>query len=69
MFAKTLGETTVGIDGAVITVEVDIKNGLPRFDVVGLPATAVKEAKERVKSAISNSGFVPAICNVTVYHF
>lgn len=66
MFAKTLGETTVGIDGAVITVEVDIKNGLPRFDVVGLPATAVKEAKERVKSAISNSGFVPAICNVTV---
>ncbi|MBQ0107740.1 MAG: YifB family Mg chelatase-like AAA ATPase [Phascolarctobacterium sp.] len=66
MFAKTLGETTVGIDGALITVEVDINNGLPKFDVVGLATTAVKEARERVKSAITNSGFVFPMSNLTI---
>ncbi|MCQ2381501.1 MAG: hypothetical protein MJ032_04065 [Acidaminococcaceae bacterium] len=69
MFAKLLGETTVGIDGVVVTVEVDINNGLPKFDVVGLATTAVKEARERVKSAICNSGYAfPNLANV-VYHF
>ncbi|MBQ0067456.1 MAG: hypothetical protein KBS60_04690 [Phascolarctobacterium sp.] len=37
---------------------VDINNGLPKFDVVELPTTAVKEVRERVKSVISNSGYV-----------
>lgn len=69
MFAKLLGETTFGIDGVVVTVEVDINNGLPKFEVVGLPTTAVKEARERVKSAISNSGYVFPMNNLVVYHF
>ena len=55
MIAKILGFTLVGLRGVPITVEVDINNGLPAFDVVGLADTAVKEAKERVRSAIKNS--------------
>lgn len=66
MFAKLLGETTFGIDGVVVTVEVDINNGLPKFEVVGLPTTAVKEARERVKSAISNSGYVFPMNNLVI---
>ncbi len=57
MFAQTLGSTTVGLNGVLITVEVDISNGLPSFDIVGLPDTAVKESRERVRAAIKNSGF------------
>ncbi len=66
MFAKTLGETTIGIDGALITVEVDINNGLPKFEVVGLATTAVKEARERVKSAITNSGYIFPMTNLVI---
>ena len=51
---KTLG--LVGIQGFGLTVEVDLSNGLPKFDIVGLPDTAIKESKERVRSAIRNSG-------------
>ncbi len=57
MFAETIGATTLGIDGKLIHVEVDIMNGLPAFEIVGLPEAAVKESKERVRSAIKNSGF------------
>ena len=57
MYAKTYGVCINGIDGYVVTVEVDISPGLPSFDIVGLPATSVKEAKERVRSAIKNGGF------------
>ncbi|ADL51514.1 Mg chelatase, subunit ChlI [Clostridium cellulovorans 743B] len=46
-----------GIDGVIVQVEVDISRGLPSFTIVGLATTAVKEAKERVRSAIVNSGF------------
>lgn len=66
MFAKTYGETTFGISGAEITVEVDIANGLPRFDIVGLPDTAVKESRERVRAAINNSGFRFPHTHITV---
>ncbi len=47
----------IGIDGYTVKVETDVGNGLPRFDLVGLPDASVKEAKERVHSAIRNSGF------------
>ena len=57
MYAKTYGVCINGIDGYVVTVEVDISPGLPSFDIVGLPTTSVKEAKERVRSAIKNGGF------------
>ena len=56
MFARTYGATTMGVDGCIIDVEVDSASGLPGFDIVGLPDTAVKESKERVRTAIRNSG-------------
>ena len=56
MFAQTYGSTTFGVDGILIQVEVDVANGLPGFEIVGLPDAAVKESKERVRTAIKNSG-------------
>ncbi|MGL5314208.1 MAG: YifB family Mg chelatase-like AAA ATPase [Peptostreptococcaceae bacterium] len=47
----------IGIESFLIKVEVDITNGIPCFNVVGLASTEIKEARERVKSAIINSGF------------
>ena len=57
MYAKLYGSTLYGIDGCIITVEVDISQGLPVFDIVGLPNQSVKEARERVRAAIKNSGY------------
>jgi len=56
LFARSQGATTLGVDGVIIDVEVDVAGGLPAFDIVGLPDAAVKEAKERVRTAIKNSG-------------
>ncbi len=58
MLSKTNSLGLLGIDGFAVTVEVDISNGLPAFDIVGLPDAAVKEAKERVRSGVKNSGYV-----------
>jgi len=49
--------TLLGIDALPVEVEVDVSAGLPGFSIVGLPDAAVQEARERVKVAISNSGF------------
>ncbi|MCX6734189.1 MAG: YifB family Mg chelatase-like AAA ATPase [Candidatus Peregrinibacteria bacterium] len=49
--------STVGLEGRIIQVEVDISVGLPAFNIVGLADTAVLEARERVRSAIKNSGY------------
>lgn len=57
MLAKVLSGAILGIDAYIVEVEVDIAQGLPVFNTVGLPDGAVKEAKERVKSAIKNSGY------------
>ncbi len=57
MLAKVLSSAVIGIDAYPVEVEVDIMPGLPCFTTVGLPETAVKESKERVKSAITNSGY------------
>ncbi|HLC30951.1 MAG TPA: YifB family Mg chelatase-like AAA ATPase [Dehalococcoidia bacterium] len=56
MLAKVLTSAVVGLDGALVEVEVDMAPGLPNFFIVGLPDTAVQEAKERVRFAIRNSG-------------
>src|SRR5581483_8852099 len=56
MLAKCLSSAIVGLDGALVQVEIDIAQGLPRFDIVGLPDTALNEAKQRVRAAIRNSG-------------
>ena len=57
MLAKGLSGAILGIDAYIVEVEVDIAQGLPFFATVGLPDGAVKESKERVKSAIKNSGY------------
>ncbi len=56
MLAKVLSSAVLGIDAYRVEVEVDINSGLPTFTTVGLPEASVKESKERVKSAMSNSG-------------
>lgn len=55
MFARTHSATLVGVDAIPVTVEVDLGPGLQSFNVVGLPDGAVREARVRVKSAITNS--------------
>ena len=54
MLAKVNGATILGIDGYLVDVEVDVAQGLPNFDIVGLPDAAVREARERVRSAVKN---------------
>ena len=66
MFAQVNGLTTCGIDGVMILVEVDMSNGLPNFDLVGLPAMAVRESKERVKAAMRNSDYPFPMTKITV---
>ena len=56
MLAKVRSCAIVGLDGAIVEVEVDISAGLPAFSIVGLPDAAVQEARERVRPAIKNSG-------------
>ena len=55
-----------GVEGYEVRAECDLARGLPAFDVVGLPDTAVREARERVRSAIRNSGFQFPVSRVTV---
>lgn len=57
MYASVQGIALLGIQGVPVTVEIDISNGLPCFDLVGLPSSSVREAKERVRAALRNSGF------------
>ena len=58
MFAKVYGAATLGVDGLLISVEVDSSNGMPSFDIVGLPNASVRESKERVRTAIKNSNML-----------
>ncbi len=59
MPAKVFSAATLGLNSLPIEVEVDMSPGLPSFQIVGLPDTAVNEAKERVAAAIKNSGASP----------
>jgi magnesium chelatase family protein len=56
MLSKVTSGAVIGLDGAIVEVEVDILPGLPKTIIVGLPDTAVEESSERVRSAIRNSG-------------
>ena len=59
MLARVYSCSTVGLEPVLVEVEVDVAStGLPTFNIVGLPDKAIEEAKERVRSAIKNSGFV-----------
>lgn len=66
MYARTFGAATQGVDGMIISVEVDSANGMPAFDIVGLPSTAVRESKERVRTAIKNSGLRSRVEKITI---
>lgn len=64
--AITYSRANIGILTSVVTVETHISKGLPRFNIVGLPETAVKESKDRVRSAIINSHFEFPYQRITV---
>lgn len=66
MLATLLSSTLVGLDGRVIRVEVDVAPGLPGFAIVGLADAALQEARERVRGAIRNAGFVHPPRRITV---
>ena len=57
MLSKVTGCALIGIEGYEVSVETDVSRGLPNFHLVGLAAPSVKEARERVRAAIANSGF------------
>lgn len=57
MINKIKSGMVMGVDGLIVDIEVDISKGMPYFSVVGLAGTEVKESKERVRSAIINSGY------------
>jgi magnesium chelatase family protein len=66
MLAKVTSCAVIGLDGELVEVEVDISSGLPAFTIVGLPDTAVQEARERVRSAIRNCGLTFPQKRITV---
>ncbi len=66
MLAKVLSGALLGIDAYPVEVEVDIAQGLPQFATVGLAEGAVKESKDRVKSAIKNSGYDFPVRRITI---
>jgi magnesium chelatase family protein len=66
MLSQVLSFGIMGIEGFPVTIECDISSGLPMYETVGLPDTAVKESRERVRSALMNSGYVFPTKRVTL---
>lgn len=66
MLAKVASYGLTGIDGFAVQVEVDVTSGLPGYETVGLPDAAVRESKERVRSAIRNSGLAYPNSRITI---
>src|SRR5699024_10745084 len=66
MLSKIKSYTLEGLAGLGVDIEIDINTGLPGYETVGLPDTAVKESRERVRAAIKNSGFKYPAKRITV---
>ena len=66
MLSKTNSAAVLGVDAYPVEVEVDLSAGLPVYSTVGLPDPAVKESKERIRAAITNTGFIYPIGRITV---
>ena len=66
MLAKTNSFALNGVKGYKIDIEIDINSGLPSYDMVGLPDTAIKESRERIRSAIKNSGLNYPVKRITI---
>ena len=65
MLAAVISSAVLGIDAYIVKVEVDVAEGLPAFNTVGLPDSAIKESRDRVTAAIKNSGFYFPISRIT----
>lgn len=66
MIARIFSATTIGIEARQIEIEVDIGKGLPQVTIVGLPDTAIRESRDRVRAAIKNSRFAYPSQKITV---
>ena len=66
MLARVRSAAVFGIDASPVTIEVDIAFGLPGLTIVGLPDTSVRESRDRIRSAVRNSGFDFPVHRVTV---
>lgn len=66
MFSKAYSAAIHGIDGLIVSVEADVSDGLPLFDMVGYLSSEVKEARERVRIALKNSGYLLPLKRITV---
>ena len=66
MLAAVRSATVFGVEGRVVTVEVHVSNGLPAFQIVGLPDEACRESRDRVRAAVLSSGLRWPSCRVTV---
>ncbi|MEK8130248.1 magnesium chelatase domain-containing protein [Paenibacillus filicis] len=66
LYGKAISACLHGVEGRLIEVEVDLSNGLPQVNIVGLPDNAVKESIERVRAAIKNCGFTFPLQRITV---
>ncbi len=66
MLSLVLSSAVLGIDAYPVEIEVDISNGLPKFNIVGLPDAACSESADRVSAAIKNSGFPLPVKRITV---
>lgn len=66
MLARVLSHGLNGISGFPVMVEADVSPGMPSYDTVGLPDAAVRESKERVRSALKNSGFSFPVAHITI---
>lgn len=66
MVSRVSSMGLMGIDGFPVEVEADLSQGLPGFDVVGLPGAAVRESRDRVRAALKNNGFTYPVSRITV---
>src|SRR5262245_66129125 len=66
MLAKVRSAALQGVEVTTVSVEVDVTNGLPSFTTVGLPDSAVRESRDRVRAAIRNAGFEFPLERITV---
>lgn len=66
MLATVFSRAQCGIEAPLVTVETHISNGLPAFNIVGLAETAVRESRDRVRSALVNAGFEFPARRITV---
>jgi len=66
VLARVRSAAVIGLEASMVEVEVDVSPGIPTFAVVGLPDAGVREARERVRAAVRNSGYEMPVRRITV---